>query len=131
METLIDFIKPDNIKLPLGVYLKDIKPKSLEILIDYPVKKNLPVQADWVGSLPENLILSGVKIEPDMITVTGGKNVLDKISTVYTEKIPVDDFEESGTLTARLELPQPSVQFASGSPEKVIIHYEVRERGSE
>ena len=124
-------IKPDNIKLPLGVYLKDIKPKSLEILIDYPIKKDLPVQADWVGSLPENLILAGVKIEPAMITVTGGKNVLDKISAIYTEKIIVDDFEESGTLTARLELPQPSLQFASGSPEKVIIHYEVREREQE
>jgi hypothetical protein len=66
-----------------------------------------------------------------MITVIGGKNILDNISSVYTEKIMVDKFEESGNLTARLSLPQPSLQFAPGSPEKVSVHYEVRERGLE
>jgi hypothetical protein len=122
------FIKPENIKLPLGVSLKNIRPKSVEISVYYPIEKKLPIQVDWVGSLPENLILSGAKIDPPAITVAGGKNILDDISTIYTEKIRVDEFEESGSFTAGLLLPNPSLKIVPGSPDKAIVHYGLRER---
>jgi uncharacterized protein (TIGR00159 family) len=124
------FIRPENIKLPLGVSLKDIRPKSIEMQVYYPIEKKLPIQIDWVGSLPENLILSGAKPDPAMITVTGGKNILDAISTIYTDKVRVDEFEESGTLTVGLLLPHPSLKPSPGYPDKVIVHYGLRERSS-
>lgn len=125
------YIKPENIKLPLGVYLKDIKPKSVEIVVDYPINKKLPVQVEWSGSLPENLILSGVTVDPALITVTGGKNILDDIGTIYTEKIKVDNLEESGTLSVRPSLPNTSLKLAPDSPDRVTVHYEIRERETE
>ncbi len=48
---------------------------------------------------------------PAKITVTGGGLVLKNISTIFTEKIPLDKLIESGIVTASLILDPPSIKF--------------------
>ena len=80
-------ISDKNITLPPGIVLKSVKPPVVEVDLYVPVIKKLPVQVDWVGKLPEHLVLEKVRLDPDTIQVIGMKQVFENISTIYTHKI--------------------------------------------
>jgi diadenylate cyclase len=121
-------ITPEHITLPPGIFLKNIKTPTVEVILDVPTRKELPVQVDWIGKLPEHLIIEGVKMDPERVQVMGGKLALEKISTIYTEKVSVDHIEETGTMTVRLAINAVSLKISSGSKEKIAVHYEVKKR---
>lgn len=117
-----------NITLPAGIILKDVNPETLEVTLDVLIQKTLPIQADWVGKLEPNLILSEAKLSPEAITLIGGKQLLENLSTVYTQKIPVDQINTSGTITVNFAFNPAKLKIASGSENKVKISYTVMER---
>jgi hypothetical protein len=53
----------------------------------------------------------------------GGKRILENISTLYTEKVPLDNLEVQGTIPVNLALTPASLKIAPGSKEKVTIRY--------
>jgi diadenylate cyclase len=69
-------IARDSITLPPGIQLKQVDPQALEVTLDLPVEKTLPIQADWVGKLADGLILEDVRLVPDKIKVVGGSLML-------------------------------------------------------
>ena len=96
--------------------------------LDRTIKKELSVQVDWAGKLPSHLMLTQAVLEPGKIDVIGGKEILDGIDTIYTEKIPLDSIEQSGEMTVPLVLNPASLKVAPGSTNKVKVTYEVKER---
>jgi len=123
-------ITPESISLPPGVLLKTVEPSTIEVTLDIPIRKQLPVQVDWVGKLPEHLVLVEVKLDPEEIQVMGGKRILHNMSTVYTEKVPLDNISKSGTMTISLALNPASLRVAEGSKDKVTVAYVVKKRSS-
>jgi diadenylate cyclase len=118
-------ITPERVSLPPGVLLKDVKPPVVEVSLDTSVKKELPVQVDWVGQLQDPYVIAQVKIDPPRVQVSGASRVLSGISAIYTEKVSVDQINRSGTLSAKL-IPSPtSLKLAQ---DKVTIEYIVKER---
>jgi len=116
-------ITRESISLPPGIVLKDVKPAVVEVELDVLIKKELPVQIDWVGKLPDNLILTQTGLEPKTVEIIGGKRILEKISTIYTEKVPLNNLDDKGTITANLALTPASLKIAPNSKEKVTIKY--------
>jgi len=114
-----------NIVLPAGVVLKNVDPAGVEVTLDQPVEKELPVQVDWAGRLPAHLLLTGLTITPGQIRIVGGNRFLEKMDTLYTEKIMLNRLDTSGTITARLTLSPASIKIAAPSPERVTIHYTI------
>ena len=121
-------IIPDDVTLPPGVVLKNIEPSEVVVVLDTPVRKDIPVQVDWSGKLPDDLILKDVVTFPSAVTAIGGKQIMDGLSTIYTEKVLLDGIKESGTKTAKLRLQPASVKLATGSRDTVIIKYFVDKR---
>jgi len=121
-------ITPEDISVPPGALLKTVDPPTVEVTLDIPLKKELPVQVDWVGKLPEHLILAEVRVKPKRIRVVGGTRIVEKISTIYTEKVPLDNIEENGTMTVGLALNPASLKIASDSEDKITIRYVVKKR---
>lgn len=121
-------IADENVALPPGVFLKRVKPSVVEVTVDVPTKKRLPVQVDWIGRLAEQFVLTEVKVYPENVEVTGGKRVLKDVSTIYTEAVHLDNIRKSGTLTVNLMLNLASVKIAPGSTDKIKIEYMVKER---
>jgi diadenylate cyclase len=119
-------ITNENIKLPPGVLLKEMEPSVVDVTLDVKVKKELPVQVDWIGKLPAYLTLIEVKIKPEEVAVIGGRSILEKISTLYTEKMRLDTIEKSGEITANLALRPASLKIAQGSKKQVKITYIVK-----
>lgn len=121
-------ITQDDILLPPGVSLNKIQPTSIDVTLDIPATKDLPVQVDWVGHLPDNLALSGVYVVPDSVKVIGGSKTLEKVSTVYTAPVRLDTLSRSGSAGSTIVLSPPSLKIAATSSEKVTIHYNLTER---
>ncbi len=116
-------VTQDNIRLPPGVVLKGVSPPVIEVNLDVLSEKILPVQVDWVGKLAQQLILVNAELKPAEIKVVGGKQILGNISTIYTEKIPLDNITTSGTVTANLALNPATLKIGPGLPNKVVIKY--------
>jgi uncharacterized protein (TIGR00159 family) len=116
-----------NISLPPGIILKKVIPAEVSVELDVTIEKELPVQVDWVGKMPENRLVVEVTVTPSTVKVVGGQRILEKISTIYTEKVPVDNLKEKGNLTANLALNPVSLKI-SGPRENVTIQYQTAPR---
>jgi uncharacterized protein (TIGR00159 family) len=116
-------ITRESISLPPGIVLKGVTPTVVEVDLDVLIEKEMPVQIDWVGRLPDHFILTAAKVEPEKVAVIGGKRILEKISTIYTEKVPLNNLEVKGTIAVNLALTPASLKIAPGSKEKVTIAY--------
>jgi uncharacterized protein (TIGR00159 family) len=121
-------ITSDNISLPPGILLREVTPPVIDVVIDKTIKKELPVQIDWVGKLPGNLILIDSVTDPEKVEIVGGKRILEKIETLYTEKVLLDNLSGKGEITVNLVLNPASLKSASGSKDKVTIQYLIRNR---
>jgi diadenylate cyclase len=120
-------ISEENISLPPGVFLQNVKPSYVKVTLDKSVEKKLPVQVDWTGRLSENLTLSDVSIDPRDAKVSGRSLVLKDLSTIYTEKVSLDRIKKSGELSANLVLNNPSLRLVNGSGG-VTIRYTIKEK---
>jgi len=116
-------IRRESISLPPGIILKGVTPPVVDVDLDVLIRKELPVQIDWVGKLPDRFILSDVTTRPKTVEIIGGKRMLEKISTIYTEKVSLNNLTEKGTITANLALNPASLKIAPNSKEKVTITY--------
>ncbi len=121
-------ITTENISLPPGIILREVTPNVIEVLIDETIKKELPIQIDWSGKLPEHLILVDSVSDPETVEVVGGKRILEKAVTIYTEKVLLDNLTGKGEITATLVLNPASLTIAPRSKDKVTIQYLIRQR---
>ena len=95
--------------------------------LDVPASKILPVQPDWSGKLPADLVLKEAYTIPDKVKVSGGGLALNGIETIYTEKIPLENLNAGGILSARLVL-QPSSLKLDQSHSDVELVYTLEKR---
>jgi len=122
-------IAAEKISLPPGVFLRNVRPPSVDVTLDRLIKKRLPVQVDWAGKLSEGLSILSVEIVPEKVTVVGGSLILKDIITIYTEPVSLDTIKKSGSMTVRTTLSKPSLKYDSSTPEKVTIEYKVVQKG--
>jgi uncharacterized protein (TIGR00159 family) len=121
-------IAQNDIRLPPGIVIERVDPATITVVLDAMVQKELPVQIDWVGNLPANLIMVSATLTPATVRVYGGSLMVKNIATVYTEPLPLDDIRESGSLTANLALTPPSLRLAADSRGHVKITYVVKRK---
>jgi YbbR domain-containing protein len=121
-------ITSGDISLPPGIVLKTIKPGQVTVTLDRQIRKRLPVQADWTGRLDPKLIMTSARVEPAFVELVGGSRLLEKMDTVYTQKLSLDDLTESGTVNTELVLEAASLEPAPGFREKVTVEYIIEKR---
>jgi uncharacterized protein (TIGR00159 family) len=121
-------ITNENITMPPGVILKQLMPQDIDVILDTTIKKRLPVQVDWTKKLADHLILERVALSPDTVEVVGVREILKDISTIYTERIPLDKLTESGEMTVKLALHPASLAVASGSKDRITLSFVIGKR---
>jgi diadenylate cyclase len=121
-------ITRESISLPPGIILKGVTPPVVDVDLDVLIKKELPVQIDWVGKLPDHSILTDASTKPETVQIIGGKRMLEKMSTIYTEKVSLNNLLEKGSITVNLALNPASLKIAPDSKGKVTILYRTRLR---
>jgi YbbR domain-containing protein len=121
-------ITPEDISLPPGIVLREVTPPTVDVVLDETIKKQFPIQVDWAGKLSPELILLDFTMDPETIEIMGGKRILEKITTIYTEKVPLDNLSGKGEITVKLVLNPTVLKIAPGSKDKVTIQYLIRKR---
>ena len=121
-------ITRDGIVLPPGIELMQLEPQTLEVNVDVPVKKKLPIQPDWAGKLPANLILQESRTIPETVDVVGGNLTLKDIKSIYTEKIPLENISGDGKIAVDLVLQPSSLKLADGSKKNAEVVFKVAQR---
>ena len=122
-------VSSENIILPPGVHLKKVEPSSVTLILDGTITRQVPIQLNWTGKLSDPLILSHAVLEPESITVKGPRKILKEITTLYTEKIPLDAIQASGSREVAVIL-QPSSLKVVDKKNIVKITYTVVNRES-
>jgi len=121
-------ITDDHLSIPPGLTLKEVKPMVVDVTLDERTHKVLPIQVDWTGKLPPRLLLVRCATTPRGIELVGPKAILEEMTTLYTNSVPLNDITESGKTEAKVVIPSAYVTIKPGSKDRVIIEYEVRER---
>lgn len=120
-------ILPSDVSLPPGVSLNRVTPSEIEVTLDKYDIKVLPLQADWTGKLSDNLLLTEASLDPAQIQITGRSLLLKGISTLYTEKLPLDGIDKTGRISAGIAFPD-KIKPSPGQKERVTVFYTVRPR---
>jgi uncharacterized protein (TIGR00159 family) len=120
-------ITHENISLPPGIVIKSFDPSVVDVSLDVLDKKDLPVQVDWTGKLPDNLRMERINIDPSAVQIIGGRQILKNITTLYTEKIPLESIQSSRTIIVNLALSPASLKAAPGFKDKITVVCIVKE----
>lgn len=122
------YITEENVSLPPGVFLRNTNPSSIDIALDKIIGKKVPVQVNWSGKLPKDILISDVIISPEETIISGPSLLLKDISTAYTEKIPLDDIDQSKIINATLDLNNQAVKLENGSTGRFKVDIKVSKR---
>lgn len=120
-------ITRQNVQLPPGIRLKNIEPDQVEVTLDTMAEKQVPVQADFSGKLPDGLIMTRIRVIPETVKITGGELTLDTVTTVFTEKIPLENLTTSGVVNVALVM-RPATLRPDENHKTVQIRYTIAER---
>ena len=120
-------ITRQNVQLPPGIRLKNIEPDQVEVTLDAMAEKRVSVQADFSGKLPDGLIMTSISVIPETVKISGGGLTLDNVTTVFTEKISLENLTRSGFVNAALVM-SPATLRPDEKHKKVQIRYTISER---
>ena len=82
---------------------------------------------DLTGKLPDNLRMERINIDPSAVQIIGGRQILKNITTLYTEKIPLESIQSSRTIIVNLALSPASLKVAPGFKDKITVVCIVKE----
>ncbi|MBI9087069.1 MAG: DNA integrity scanning protein DisA nucleotide-binding domain protein [Desulfobacterales bacterium] len=123
-------VTADNILLPPGVRLKKVTPAEVDVTMDLPIEKTLPVQVDWVGKLDEKLRLTEIRVTPEKIQVVGRYGILNDKATVYTRKVSLDKIRQSSVMAVSLALEPAALRLAKGVSDRVSVAFTIEARSA-
>ncbi len=122
----------DLVHKPEGVKIVNIIPNTIQFKIEKKIKRIVPVKANLVGELPDNLEVKKVIVTPPTVTVEGPQSVLEKIQYFQTEVIDLSNkansFEVNSVILLNsnflklLSNPNVKVKVIIGEKDKIKIY---------
>ena len=89
------------------------------------IEKTVPLTYVKKGSLPEGLAVTNIGIEPNEVTISGPKDVLDNIKSLEGVEVDLSKITESTTFDASVLLPKGVTNV---SPSQVKVSVEVQKQ---
>jgi YbbR domain-containing protein len=103
-------ITRENIQLPKDVHLLDVVPSSFELTLAEIVEKELVIQPQLVGKLPDGLKIHSLEVKPEKIKVfSPASDEMDKLLSLTTTPIYLNNIYESTTIYCKI-IALPAVQ---------------------
>jgi len=118
-------INADMLSFPRGVRVVRISPAQINLDIARMIKRLVPVRLETVGTLPHGYTLTATDILPDKVEVSGPAPTVEKIRTVQTDPIDLNNLTQP--LTQNLNLRGPEEELVSYSVERVLVRLGVQE----
>ena len=101
-------------------YIESIKPAKIRIIIDKKTYKNIPVKPVIKGKPASGYVLSKITVEPPIIVVNGPSSSIDKLNSLMTKPISIDNINKSFSKNIEIQSIGPDVALET-SKVKVNI----------
>ena len=98
----------DSIALPGAITILRVQPSSIILSLDKVVLKQFPVNPVTAGEPAPGYILKGLRMDPEVISVTGPETVLAQYEVFRTTVININGLRESATQQIPLDL-EPAI----------------------
>lgn len=114
-EQLITVVPNEIRQVPRGV--SHIEVVTPQILVDIDVRETrvVPVEFDGMGQPPEGFEVRGVSIEPPEVEIAGPARLLESLSKIHTEIVPLAGSRTSFSTLVKLAPPDRHVRIEPSS----------------
>ncbi len=116
---------PTQIHVPFGVDVLEISPKETHVELDRLVQMELPIDVQYIGSVPYDRKFVEVGIEPSSVMISGPIEVIRKISKVHTNPVNLSNIDrEEGVVQLPLDDIDPRLNFEE--KPRIMLRYKVQ-----
>jgi YbbR domain-containing protein len=98
----------EHIPVPRGITVQRVQPSSIILSLDKLIQKQFSISARTVGMVAEGYYLKKLRIDPEIITITGPRTILSQFDGLYTKAINIEGMTQSTQLQVPLEL-EPAI----------------------
>lgn len=102
--TLVISNANNSIPVPRGITVLRVQPSSVILSLDKLIQKHFPVKPVVSGKIAQGHVLKGMKMDPEVITITGPETTLSQVDELRTRKIDIEGLNESQHRQVPLEL---------------------------
>ncbi|MFW5968374.1 MAG: diadenylate cyclase [Persicimonas sp.] len=114
----------EHINAPEGISVTAFEPGSLRLEAHRLVDKEVDIEAQFEGEMPEGYAIDRVKVEPGRLSVRVPSHLEDYLGEVTTEPIAVDQLRQSKRFETGIVLPD-HVRAGDEEPSEVEVNVEV------
>jgi YbbR domain-containing protein len=120
-------VKKDDIKLPYGMSVIQIKPSSLKVRLEENVTKTVKIKPTITGIPEKGFSVRSIVIKPRRVVIRGLKSELKRINALRTEALDITGLNE--TISQELDI---EIEGANVKPDinkvnvKIIIKEEMK-----
>ena len=124
----IPLTEKDIANKPSGLAITQIEPRFVKVKAYALTSEELPVKARTEKSLPKNLKLIGLSVEPEKIRVMIPQARKEDFVVLHTEPVGLDEITQSTTLRVNVVLPELA-QPVDNIPPYVKVKIDVQDVG--
>lgn len=118
----------ESLSIPKFVEILSIKPPEVEFTLDLKVSRSLPVVVPKVGTLPEDLRLDELTVEPQRVEVRGPETEVKVMKSIETYPLDLAQISENSQREVDIRLPG---NLSEVEPKKAIVTLRVSHLKSE
>jgi len=118
--------KTVSLDLPAGVKIEAITPNAVSIFLEPSIKKEIEIEPQFIGKLPDGYELREVKITPPKIEIIGPESRVKAFDKAPTAKIHLDGLKTDYTVTqVAIDIRDDKISVAGAD---VIVQLKIGER---
>ncbi len=106
----------DNIRVPIGVKVLSINPTAILIKLEYVKRRDVPVRAEFRGSMAEGYRLVRAELKPPVVRIKGAESRVDSVTEVQTLPVELGSVRQSMEREVGLDIARQGVQVDGPLP---------------
>jgi|GEM_PF-1874023 len=121
-------VDSNSLDLPRGVQVRRVSPPVIEFEAVKTANKTLPLKPTVSGTVNPAYRVKALIIEPDQVTVQGPKEILDSLTELSTNPIPLEGLTRDTNLTVTPALTPELDPSLIITPREIKVSISVEER---
>jgi YbbR domain-containing protein len=127
----------DNIRLPIGVRVLDVRPTLMEVKLEAQKTKDVPLRLELKNNLPEGFVLKKAELSTKTVRIRGPESRIEAITVVPTAPIDLSEIRSSGERDAIFDVARLGVRFEGPTPRVSIevaavqANFKIRIKGTD
>ena len=117
-------ITTDLVRVPNGLTVVDVSPRSLRVAFEKRVDKAVAVSVATAGRPLHGFVVSSVTVKPATATARGAQGAIATLSTIRGREVRVDGRSDTFELETEL-LPPEGVELTAGG--RALVRVEIKE----